>query len=113
MVVELCDMHGVCALAVCVYKPIFTRACLAWQRGPDSCLVWQVSSVTCAGLVLSLCSNAEEVQPQMLTPVGGRQLTAETRPLTSNDLNTLVQGVRAAQVRSATSGRMLSTKMVF
>ena len=26
------------------------------------------------------------------------QLTAQTRPLTSNDINTLVQGVRAAQV---------------
>ena len=49
----------------------------------------------------------------MLTFVGLRQLTAETRPLTSNDLNTLVQGVRAAQVRLATSGRMLSTKMLF
>jgi hypothetical protein len=31
---------------------------------------------------------------------GRAQLTAESRPLTSNDLNTLVQGARAAQARA-------------
>ncbi len=30
----------------------------------------------------------------------GAQLTADSRPLTSNDLNTLVQGARAAQARA-------------